>query len=49
MAFGLYALFVIMRNVINLKNFPEEAESLLKVGYRSVDMTDRTSRKPRRD
>lgn len=27
----MYAAYTIIRNVINLKNYPEEAESLLKV------------------
>lgn len=29
--FGLFAGFTILRNVIRLKNYPDEAESLLKV------------------
>ncbi|KNB43037.1 dolichol-phosphate mannosyltransferase [Blastocystis sp. subtype 4] len=28
--FGIYAVYTIMSNVIRLKNYPEEAESLLK-------------------
>ncbi|KAK8826739.1 dolichol-phosphate mannosyltransferase subunit 3 [Blastocystis sp. ATCC 50177/Nand II] len=28
--FGIYALYTIVKNVINLKNYPDEAESLLK-------------------
>ena len=29
--FGVFAGFTILRNVIRLKNYPDEAESLLKV------------------
>ena len=29
--FGVFTAFTILRNVIRLKNYPEEAESLLKV------------------
>lgn len=32
--FGIYALYTIVKNVINLKNYPDEAESLLKVAVR---------------
>ena len=30
-AFGIYAVYTIIRNVVNLKNYPEEAESLIRV------------------
>lgn len=39
--FGAFAAFTILRNVIRLKNYPEEAESLLKViEKRSVHTQD---------
>ena len=39
--FGAFAAFTILRTVIRLKNYPEEAESLLKVSEkRSVHTQD---------